>query len=991
MTAELPNDKDKGPSDEGSPDDRTADISPTVSMEGTDGLIVASGEDLSFSVARSEAAPNADQTVLSESPPFELASEEAAPEEKPLPEHFLTTGRIPIGTQLGHFVITKYIGGGGMGRVYEGIDKALDRKVAIKLLPRQRAQDAAAVARFLNEARSAARLNHEHIAQVYFCGQENGIPYIAFEYVEGINVRAFVEHSGPMPLAQAVNFLMQIAGALAHAATHGVTHRDVKPSNILITPQGKAKLIDMGLARLLRPSDPEEDLTVSGVTLGTFDYISPEQARDPRLADVRSDIYSLGCTFFFMLTGRPPFPEGTVLQKLLMHQGDDPPDIRTLVPGTPKEVSELILKMMAKDPANRFQTPNDLIVSLTAIARSIGLRPTGPGKDWVLSPKNVQKIDYTRHLPWITAVALLLLSVGAFRFFWRPTDEASILPKLEPSTGSALPAEPTLKERTDPKSSGAAETVSEAVRLPTASPLLVPETRRLIPRLLGPTVRDETPPPALAFDYTVGLSAERAGESSRVRAGLGIAPLSLSQALSEPILLNQKPESLQALRRTISTAAGELFGRWTLAHELMARPDVLAPAAVEERPVVTVDRIGAKPNTFASLDDALDSALRDSTADAGSTQEFAVELAYEGTLSTDGVALDGRSVRLTARRGFRPRLAFVPKAAERTEKSPSGGDAAMFALSGGRLTLSGIEIDFEVPASENDSRNWTLFELTGASSLLVKESILTIRNGRSDDEWTPISERVSFCRTADEPARPTDIAAEPEPAVEKSAPEALTPSERLNGARIDISRVLAHGEAVFCTVDSNAAPVGLEIASAGFCLTGPLVSLSGTAKTSVALDRTVGICLAPLFQTRQTALSVTPTLNATVTRSLIRLDGTALGETIYAGSVPATPEAPRWLLAESIIYDASALAQFRSESHPEQSVEYPAESNSFYRLRGTAFENLDIKEILPHRFSSSDLTDMILRPAYNAIKTEEERSTLDAIESGIFGTEPVTH
>ncbi len=275
----------------------------------------------------------------------------------PLTPEVFASGNVPAGTRLGHYIIRSYIGGGGMGRVYLAHDTALDRKVAVKVLPRQRANDQGTVARFMNEARSAARLNHEHIAQVYFAGEQSGIPYIVFEYVEGTNLRALVEEYDSFPLPQALNYLLQIAHALVHAAEHGVVHRDVKPSNILITSEGRAKLIDMGLARLLDPSESKDDLTASGVTLGTFDYISPEQARDPRNADIRSDIYSLGCTFFFMLAGRPPFPEGTVLQKLLQHQGDEPPDIRSFQPNVPDQIASLLQKMMAKDPRQRFQTP----------------------------------------------------------------------------------------------------------------------------------------------------------------------------------------------------------------------------------------------------------------------------------------------------------------------------------------------------------------------------------------------------------------------------------------------------------------------------------------------------------------------------------------------------------------------------------------------------------------------------------------------------------
>ena len=341
------------------------------------------------------------------SPPSEAAAEtkQFVPKKR---SAVIATDSLAAGTTLGHYVIKKYIGGGGMGRVYLATDAALDRDVAIKVLPQQHTTNEGMIARFMNEAKSAARLNHEHIAQIYFAGEEEGIPFIAFEYVEGINVRTMVEEHDVFPLAQALNYLLQISHALAHAATHNVVHRDVKPSNILITREGRAKLIDMGLARLLDTSEARGDLTASGVTLGTFDYISPEQARDPRNADIRSDLYSLGCTLFYMLAGRPPFPEGTVLQKLLQHQGDAPPDIRSFQPAIPAEISFLIQKMMAKDPKQRFQTPTVLIEALTDVAHRLGLHQAGKG-NLVWAPIRTNRVSrLLRHIPWLMAVSLLL-------------------------------------------------------------------------------------------------------------------------------------------------------------------------------------------------------------------------------------------------------------------------------------------------------------------------------------------------------------------------------------------------------------------------------------------------------------------------------------------------------------------------------------------------------------------------------------------------------
>ena len=188
------------------------------------------------------------------------------------------------------------------------------------------AQEPENIQRFHQEAKAAAKLDHENIARVFYCGEDQGLYFIAFEFVEGINLRTLLEQRGRLPVAEAVRYVLQIATGLEHAATRGVVHRDVKPSNIIISSNGRAKLVDMGLARNLERR--ERDLTQSGMTLGTFDYISPEQALEPREADMRSDIYSLGCTLYHMLTGQPPVPEGTAAKKMHHHQNLAPLDPR---------------------------------------------------------------------------------------------------------------------------------------------------------------------------------------------------------------------------------------------------------------------------------------------------------------------------------------------------------------------------------------------------------------------------------------------------------------------------------------------------------------------------------------------------------------------------------------------------------------------------------------------------------------------------------------
>jgi serine/threonine protein kinase len=309
-------------------------------------------------------------------PPMEQSDDSPTIISRMPPRPVLTDGKNTDlhGQRLAHFELLEPIGVGGMAAVIRARDLQLDRCVALKILPPEMANDPENVLRFQREARAAARLDHEHIARVYFCGEDQSLHFIAFEFVEGENLRTIIDRRGPLPVRDGIHYLLQIATGLVHAAERGVIHRDIKPSNIIISPNGRAKMVDMGLARSLE-TPASGDLTHSGVTLGTFDYISPEQAMEPREADIRSDIYSLGCTFYHALTGQPPVPEGTAAKKLHHHQSVLPLDPRQLNPAIPDEVAAILGRMMAKDPKDRYQHPEELVQHLMAVAQKLGVGP----------------------------------------------------------------------------------------------------------------------------------------------------------------------------------------------------------------------------------------------------------------------------------------------------------------------------------------------------------------------------------------------------------------------------------------------------------------------------------------------------------------------------------------------------------------------------------------------------------------------------------------
>ena len=280
--------------------------------------------------------------------------------------------------QLGEFRILRPLGRGGMSEVYLAEQTSLHRQVAVKVLRPELLSDVTILKRFELEAKSAAGLMHSNIVQVYSFGQQDGLYYIAQEYVQGMNLRQLLNRRGPPELLVAYHIMRQVASALTAAAEAGIVHRDIKPENILITRKGEAKVADFGLAQLAESEHRVQQLTQVGMTMGTPLYMSPEQINGESV-DHRSDIYSFGVTCYRMLSGRPPFRGDTTLTLAMQHMTHTPDDLATLRPDLPPVISEIVHKMMARAPADRYQHAREITQDLKKVGRMIKEDPNAAG------------------------------------------------------------------------------------------------------------------------------------------------------------------------------------------------------------------------------------------------------------------------------------------------------------------------------------------------------------------------------------------------------------------------------------------------------------------------------------------------------------------------------------------------------------------------------------------------------------------------------------
>jgi serine/threonine protein kinase len=377
------------------------------------------------------------------------------------------------------YEVIEELGRGGMGVVYKARQLNLGRIVALKVIRRDRLAHADTVRRFRREVQAIARLSHPHLVVVHHADQLGDTHYFAMEFIDGVTLQRLVHEEGPLPVATACDYIRQAALGLQHAHERRLVHRDIKPANLMLsvvsrqssvaddhgprtTDGGLLKILDLGMARLLQPLDTEESisstLTEAGAVIGTLDYIAPEQARDPRTADIRADLYSLGCTFHYLLTGQVLYPGGTWLDKLDKHRNEAPPRIQSLRAEVPVEVASILNRLLAKKPEERYQTPAELSAALErwcdpaalagatlAVGETIDIKPPPalPTGDAELSRLKAELESHLRR--------------GDFR---EARDAVSAMLKLRPGDWEALAARAAID-----KYSGGSDYVGEQRRL----------------------------------------------------------------------------------------------------------------------------------------------------------------------------------------------------------------------------------------------------------------------------------------------------------------------------------------------------------------------------------------------------------------------------------------------------------------------------------------------------------------------------------------------
>ncbi len=306
---------------------------------------------------------------------------------------------------FGPYQLVRALPGGGMGVVYEAVHPLLRRKVALKTLKPQRQGVAKLVVRFRRELAALGNLDHPNLVRASDAGELDGRPYLVMDFVEGIDLHRLISRLGPLPVAEACAVAQQVARGLHYLHEQKLVHRDVKPSNLMLTPDGTVKILDLGLALMHADHPAHETMSDTGLVLGTGDYMAPEQAKDAHRVDIRADLYSLGCTLYKLLTGQPPFsgPDyDTAGKKMLAHAQDPPPPIQQRRLDLPDALAALVHRLLEKDPAQRFQDPREVVLALEPfcpgadLSGLLGLEKASKERPVLLCPSPGENIPVTK-------------------------------------------------------------------------------------------------------------------------------------------------------------------------------------------------------------------------------------------------------------------------------------------------------------------------------------------------------------------------------------------------------------------------------------------------------------------------------------------------------------------------------------------------------------------------------------------------------------------
>lgn len=556
---------------------------------------------------------------------------------------------------IGKYKVLERLGHGGMGMVYLCEHKLMRRRVAVKVLPTAKAKDDAVKERFYREARAAAALDHPNIVHAYDIDQDGDLHFLVMEYVDGASLQEIVSRTGPMTATRAANYIRQAAVGLEHAHQAGLVHRDIKPGNILVDRGGVVKILDMGLARFFNDQDDILTRKYDENVLGTADYLAPEQALDSHEVDFRADIYSLGATFYFLLTGKTPLGDGTIGQKLMWLHSKQITPVHTIRPDVPQGLSAVIAQMMAKSPAQRFP-------SLLAVAEALnpwGLTPIKPPLESEMPQLSLAAggTPSGSSAAEPTAVSLGTASPPPQRQM--PSGAGSPLPKPPSSSRPVVPSSPLPMRRPTIPS---LPTVGASAAAPAMAPAAEPTT---------------SPATAPADEFEDAPWERLASETDNPSAHLDTAPVSSAHKV---VQAKQKQAQQQERRQigriaavlSVITLAALAFGYWKFFH---IEPEVGPPA----RPNLTVAKNNPSgPFSFRTIDQALREAKR------GDVIELLDDV-HEETLSVD------------KRRGIASAITIQPAANRKVIWRPQSSEPPMlrfsnvqgFTLRGPGLTLDG--------------------------------------------------------------------------------------------------------------------------------------------------------------------------------------------------------------------------------------------------------------------------------------------------------------